>query len=362
MSGPVSILALAASASPTLAIHLLRPLHGLPGFDIQMLTQDGLAQIVKGAPSGIDAATLAGLILDRVQPALVFSSRYNGLMAEEFMQVSRQRGLPYVFHLDDNLMEVSPDQGADKVAYYNHPKRLQALRVQMEQASVAYFSTAALRDRMLELGINVAHPHVGPICAAVDLLPLPTMTPDGPLVFGYAASGGHNEDLKLALPGIVAALERFPQARFELIGSLEHLPAELQRFGARVQHERRFIPYDDYLRDLQRRNWSLGLTPLCDNPFTRMKTYTKWVEYTAAGLPVIASDHPIYRDCCAGDAARLVADGDWAAALPDLLADAPARQAILARARDRVGRDYSVARLRRQLFEVFARAGLTLPA
>ena len=105
----------------------------------------------------------------------------------------------------------------------------------------------------------------------------------------------------------------------------------------------------------------LGLTPLCDNPFTRLKTYTKWVEYTAAGLPVIASDHPIYRDCCADGAALLVKDADWATALPGLLGDAAARQAILATARARVGRDYSVARLREQLLDVFRRAGVALP-
>lgn len=358
MTQPVTILALSASVSPTLAIHLLRPLQGLPGINIQMLTQDALAQITRGAPPGVDGASMAAMILNQVRPALVFSSRYNGAMAEEFLAASRKMGLPFVFHLDDNLMEVSADQGADKVAYYNHPKRLQALRAQMEQASVAYFSTDALRDRMLALGIAVAQPHVGPICAAVDLLPLPQ--PAAGLTFGYAASGGHNEDLKLALPGIVAALEQHPQARFELIGSLEHVPAELARFGERVKHERRFIAYDDYLRDLQRRNWVLGLTPLCDNPFTRMKTYTKWVEYTAAGLPVIASDHPIYRDCCADGAAMLVKDADWATALPALLGDAPARQAMLDKARERVGAEYSVARLRMQLLDVFRRAGLTL--
>lgn len=356
MTPPLTILALSASVSPTMAIHLLRPLQGLPGFNIQMLTQDALAQIAKGAPPGVDGAALAGMILNQARPALVFSSRYNGAMAEEFLTASRKMGLPFVFHLDDNLMEVSADQGAEKVAYYNHPKRLQALRAQMEQASVAYFSTDALRDRMLQLGIAVAQPHVGPICAAVDLLPMPSAATT--LTFGYAASGGHNEDLKLALPGIVAALEQHPQARFELIGSLEHLPPELARFGERVRHERRFIPYDDYLRDLQRRNWVLGLTPLCDNPFTRMKTYTKWVEYTAAGLPVIASDHPIYRDCCADGAAMLVKDADWATALPGLLGDAAARAALLDKARERVGRDYSVARLRAQLLEVFRLAGL----
>src|SRR3546814_6504962 len=122
--------------------------------------------------------------------------------------------------MDDNLMEVSPDQGADKVAFYQHPARLRALRVQMEQASLAYFSTEALRDRMVELGVTM-NSYVGPICAAVDLLPDPApAAAQAPLVFGYAASAGHGEDLKLALPGIRAALERFPTARFELIGSV----------------------------------------------------------------------------------------------------------------------------------------------
>lgn len=358
MTQRISILVITANASPTLSIHLLNPLQRDPAFDIQLLPQAGIMKFAESAPPSTAPQAMADAILDRVQPTLVFSSRYNGPLGEEIAATARQRGIPFIFHLDDNLMEVSPDQGADKVAYYSHPKRLAILRRQMELATVAYFSTEALRNRMVELGLQM-NSHVGPICAAVDLLPLPPAPPvDAPLTFGYAASAGHNADLQLALPGIIAALERFPEARFELVGSIETIPAELQRFGARVVHDRRFVAYAEYLADLQTRNWSLGLTPLCDNSFTRMKTYTKWVEYTAAGLPVIASDHPIYRDCCADGAARLVPDADWATALPDLLGDAAARQAILAKARERVGRDYSVARLRAQLLEVFRLAGV----
>src|SRR3546814_10266919 len=106
----------------------------------------------------------------------------------------------------------------------------------MEQASLAYFSTEALRDRMVELGVTM-NSYVGPICAAVDLLPDPApAAAQAPLVFGYAASAGHGEDLKLALPGIRAALERFPTARFELIGSVAPV-AELAAFGDRARYE-----------------------------------------------------------------------------------------------------------------------------
>ena len=56
----------------------------------------------------------------------------------------------------------------------------------------------------------------------------------------------------------------------------------------------------------------------------------------------------------------LVKDADWATALPALLGDALARQAMLAKARDRVARDYSVVRLRGQLLEVFRLAGLKI--
>lgn len=355
---PLRILAIANHLSATLSIHLLRPLRGLGGFEAPLLTQDAIAKLVVSAP-GVETAQVAAFLLDQVKPDLVFSSRYNGVLAEELVRTCRQRSLPFIFHMDDNLMEVSPDQGADKVAFYQHPARLRALRVQMEQASVAYFSTEALRDRMIELGIAM-NSYVGPICAAVDLLPDPApVAAEAPLVFGYAASAGHGEDLKLALPGIRAALERFPSVRFELIGSVAPVP-ELAVFGDRARHEQRFMPYDDYVVDLRRRGWSLGLSPLCNNPFTRMKTYTKWVEYTAAGIPTIASDHPVYRDCCAGGAARLVADNDWAAALPALLEDTMARQAMLAVARERVGREYTVARLRAQLLETFRLAGARL--
>src|SRR3546814_15477645 len=88
---------------------------------------------------------------------------------------------------------------------------------------------------------------VWPSCAAGDLLPDPApAAAQAPLVFGYAASAGHGEDLKLALPGIRAALERFPTARFELIGSVAPV-AELPAFGDRARSEQHLLPPADYV-------------------------------------------------------------------------------------------------------------------
>lgn len=350
------ILALAANYSPTLFIHLLRPLRN-QSVAIQILTEDVLAKFAGSAPSGHDAASLAAMILDKAKPDVVFSSRYNGPLAEDLLTVCRARGIAYIFHLDDNLLEVPLDQGADKVAYHLHPKRVGALRRQLEESSLVYLSTEALHGRLRELVPRMGKAFVGPICAAVDPLPMPAPRPAGaPPLFGYAASAGHMADLKLALPGIIAALERFPDATFELIGSIGSLP-ELGGFGDRVRHERKFLTYDEYVLDLNRRAWDLALAPLCDTPFTRMKTYTKWVEYAAAGIPALVSDHPIYRDRCADGAAILVREGDWAEALPMLLADAPRRQAIAAKAQQKVAAEFPVARLREQLVEALRQAG-----
>lgn len=353
------ILAIALNYSPTLFIHLLRPLHNDGGFEIQVATEDMLAKLAGMA--GSSPADIAAAILDKAKPDLVFACRYNGPLAEDIAIACRRRRIPFIFHLDDNLMEVPPEQGADKAAFYLQPQRLQALRAQMEQAALAYFSTAALRDRMRDLGIGFRDTYVGPICAAADPMaertPAATVAAAGaPLVFGYAASAGHGADLRLALPGIMAVLDRFPAARFELVGSIDMVP-ELAAYGERVRHDRSFSRYDDYLADLHRRGWSLGLAPLCDTPFSRLKTYTKWVEYAAAGIPAIISDHPIYRECGAGGAAALVQDGDWAAALPALFGDAARRGAIATVARRRLSADYSLEKLRGQLLAAFARAG-----
>ena len=45
----------------------------------------------------------------------------------------------------------------------------------------------------------------------------------------------------------------------------------------------------------QRRGWDIGIAPLVDSPFNRSKSAIKAMDYAALGLPVLASDMPVFR-------------------------------------------------------------------
>ena len=85
-------------------------------------------------------------------------------------------------------------------------------------------------------------------------------------------------------------------------------------------HARKPYPlFVGWLRE-QRPCWHIGLAPLRDTEFNRYKSELKWLEYTALGLAVVASDRAAYAAVQDGVRGRLVADNPaaWAEAIVEL--------------------------------------------
>jgi glycosyltransferase involved in cell wall biosynthesis len=157
-------------------------------------------------------------------------------------------------------------------------------------------------------------------------------------------------------PAIAAVLQKFPQARFELFGSVG-LPTILS--AHKVVRHGRVKNYDQFLRRLSTLGWSFGLAPLAVNEFTMAKTNIKWIEYTAAGIPVLASSHPIYQECCR-DGAGLLIEGDWQEQIARMIETPALGSSLLTQARRRLDEEYSPQRLHAQLMTVLKAAGAKL--
>lgn len=357
---PFRLAVFADAAGATLQINVLRPLARAMGAGVvvaPVLTETDVARCgeTEAEADGAIAAFLCAL-----RPDVVFVSRYGGVGAGAIIVAARMVGAPVVFHLDDNLFAVPPEVGTDKARKYGDPARQTALRRLLAEASLVYLSTDLLR-RQLEAGGQLARPaFVGAIASASDPLPAArSQAQDSPIVFGYMGSSSHGADLALALPAVMDCLGQHPDARFELFGTIAR-PAELEPFGARIAHHPTIADYDAFLHRLAELGWHFALAPLRDTPFNRAKTNTKWVEYAAAGIPAIFSEHPIYKNCCEGGAGMLVGDDGWTEAIESMLADATFRDSVRAKARHRVTSEYALVDLSRQLLDVFARAGVTV--
>lgn len=285
-------------------------------------------------------------------PAAVVLSRVTLCFGERVARLCRAKGVPVVFHLDDDLLDVPDALGEAKAARYRDPERLRQLRANMEACDLVYASTRPLADRLRDHGI--AAPIVaGRLYCSIDPVTVGRSLPSRVPVLGYMGTGGHARDLDQVVPAIERVMALVPDLQFEVFGTIA-LPAGLApRWPGRVRRHEPVKDYPAFLARLRALGWWVGLAPIEDHSFNRCKADTKWVEYGLAGIAVVASDLPVYHRACEGGAGTLAADeGDWMNGILRLLRDERLRAATVAAARARLAAEYTHEVLRRQLEEV----------
>lgn len=136
----------------------------------------------------------------------------------------------------------------------------------------------------------------------------------------------------MVIPALVSVLEQFPTVRFETFGTIA-IPDELRRFGSRVAAHKPRNNYGEFLQALCDLHWEVGIAPLADTTFNRCRSPIKFLEYTASGVPTVASDMSVYRPVMESGAGLLVQDHGWVDALQQVVTDAHLRRRWLDRAR-----------------------------
>lgn len=290
------------------------------------------------------------------QPDILVLSRYTSERGRTWIDLARSAGIPVIFHLDDDLLAVPASLGEAKFKAYNRPERLQALRDNIEASDLLYLSTAELANRFREH--EIATPIVaGDVYCAVDPDQIGALLAPatGPVV-GYMGTGGHSADLSMIMPAICEAMETIPNLQFEVFGTIK-MPAELDRFQGRVRHVPPVADYSEFLPFLRSLGWWVGLAPLEDNTFNRCKADTKWVEYSLAGMAVVASDLPVYHRACADGAGVLAAStSQWTEAIRKLVYEPGERKRMIEAAQAKLRERYTHEKLRQQVIGIFEHA------
>ena len=103
----------------------------------------------------------------------------------------------------------------------------------------------------------------------------------------------------------------------------------------RLDHERYRREEGVPIAELTQRlaDFDIGLAPLADTPFNRARSNVKAREYAAAGVPWLASPVGAYRELGKDQGGQLVGDGDWQAALEDLIRSGRERARLQRRGR-----------------------------
>jgi hypothetical protein len=351
---PVRLLFIANAVIPSLEIFFFQPLKSLQDsglVEISCLTEENLNASFQD-PTGKETEEWIGTEVSRFVPDLIVLCRYSGPQSKTIFSMAKALGIKTIYHLDDDLLNIPPELGQKKYRAHNAPSRIESVTTGLQEADLIYCSTTKLMDRVIDIGFN--RPIVaGSICSSSEILRLPRRRPSCKV--GYMGFD-HAHDLDGILPALTTFLRRNPHVQFELFGSIPK-PSVLDEFGERISTVAPIRIYSDFRRHFSTMGWDVGICPLADTPFNHMKTDLKWVEYTAAGIAVIATAGIVYDDCCSDGCGMLAADeASWVSALETLCNDHDYRYRQVKNAQAKLSALYSIDRLRSQILEVFALA------
>jgi hypothetical protein len=348
------VLFVANGVIPTLQLSFLKPLAAL--VDAGDIAQDILTEeeMREGFEESADEGVVRAWLEKRFalfRPTLLVFCRYSGPVAQAMTSWARRRGIPVIFHIDDDLLSIPRAIGEKKYQFHNQPARLATVRHLLDTSDLVYCSTPRLKERLADSGAT-APLLAGTVYASGTVIRSAAQRPVRKV--GYMGFD-HEADLKMIVQAIVQFLRRNTDVVFELFGPIP-LPPELEEFGPRIELVPKVMNYENFLIELAKREWQVGLCPLVSIPFNLLKADTKWVEYTSVGAAVIASRGTVYDECCADGCGTLATTTDeWLAAL-EKLTDPAARYAQVVNAQNKLQSQYSPPRLREQVEEVFERA------
>lgn len=192
--------------------------------------------------------------------------------------------IPVLMELDDLPMEMNDDSWAFSQYRSDNPMggtdaAYWAIK-QMELSDGIIVTNDYLRMRIEKL-VPKKRVHVIPNCVDTKLF---KNKKSDIITIGWQGGSNHVRDLELIREPILKILKEFPNVRFQTFG---HQPA--WTIGVKGCKHQTWVHFDKYYKTLGDLGLSIGVAPLVDNAFNRCKSNLRWLEYSALGIPTVAS-------------------------------------------------------------------------
>lgn len=272
---------------------------------------------------------------------------FNGLRAKY--------GKPFVSEFDDYIFSI-PRANRASACYKPGGDLTRIALAQMKLSDALVVSTPYLKE--LYQPIN---PRVHVVENAIDLSLWRRDSSPAPqrVTIGWMGGGTHNEDHGMIKDAVMEVLEKNPGVRFHYISG-GPVPDFFKGVKG-IQWDHEFKAIDKYPRWISRQKFNVGIAPLVDNNFNRCKSNLRWLEYSAMGIPTVASPVTHFKETIRDRETGFFAETrqEWVSALQALINEPELRENIGKAARQEMKEKWSpqvLGRKYRQVLEGIANA------
>lgn len=183
----------------------------------------------------------------------------------------------------------------------------------------------------------------------------------GRIVIGYVGTPTHDRDLDVIREAMHRLSIRYPgRIDFRVIGGFSP-SADKFGYSISIPAGNDYPSFSRWLRQIA--DWDIAVAPLSSDPFNNSKSFLKYLEYAALGVPAICSPSPEYASVVVNGQNGLLADNTteaWLAALSDLIEHPERRALIASKAYDYVCDNHTLRCVSHKLLSVLNPAHPTL--
>lgn len=167
---------------------------------------------------------------------------------------------------------------------------------------------------------------------------------DGKIRIGYAGSQTHYKDVYMVRQVLPDVLRKNPNTVLKLMGFDFHnlFKEEFKGLENRIEFVK-WLPIQDYPKGFY--DIDIGIAPLFYNDFNRAKSNIKFLEYSAMGIPTVATDIDPYHCIKDGETGYLIKQNNrkkWVEAITRLVKSETLRGRIGASAREYVNQNFDI--------------------
>ena len=245
--------------------------------------------------------------------------------------------LPFLAEMDDNMVDTPAYNPASEVYDPAGTHHRQVALEQFKNMDGMIVSTPYLKEVYSDYNDNIYVVENGVDLSAWDRTHRKSRKG---IRIGWAGGSSHEEDLRVVEPVIHSILSKYRDVSFVLCHGV---PPFLRNID-RVEFVTKWARIDHYPQYLADRSFDIGMAPLVDNAFNRGKSNLRWLEYSALGIPTVASNVGHFAQTVKHGIDGLLANDakEFEAHLETLIRDRRIRRAIGKAAYGRVASDFHV--------------------